>query len=325
MPSLRKYDPALVDVPRMLAELGIDAKKEGNAWIAKCPSGRHEDKKPSFRVVDEPGSKKHGLGYCFSCKFGGSPVDVVRAVYGFAGSAEAVRWLIEKAVGPATNIETMSVRISSTTRLEFRLPPEAMFLSTEDWADTPRSYLHGRGVSDAQISMWGLGYAVDGRLRGRIVIPARSADGRPANYTGRTFSKQLLRYLSAREEENPDHDAIFGEHLWPRIDARRTSRVVVVEGALNAIACARALPGTPVAALFGSKVSIGHLLKLSAFGCALIATDPDPAGDAAAERLWGSLVRHVSRVSRVRLPVGEDAASVSPEVLKEHFDRAELD
>lgn len=302
----------------MLAELGIEAAREGNAWVAKCPSGRHEDRKPSFRVVDEPGAKKHGLGYCFACKFGGSPVDIVRAVYGFAGNGEAARWLAEKAVGPSTNIDRLELRVKPAGRPAFRFPAEVLFLPPDAWAETPLRYLLGRGVTSEQISTWGVGYAVDGRLRGRVVFPARDSEGKPTNYAARTYCGQLLRYLSASAEEGPDPDAVFGENLWPRIDARRT--VVVAEGALNAVACHQVLPEHPVGALFGSKVTLGQILKLSTFERALIATDPDPAGDQAAERLYGALCRHVE-VLRARFPRGEDAASLPPAVRRETLER----
>ena len=53
---------------------------------------------------------------------------------------------------------------------------------------------------------------------------------------------------------------------------------------LAGLAAERVL-GLPFAALSGSKVQLEQVVKLSTFGRAIVLTDPDLAGDAAAERL----------------------------------------
>jgi hypothetical protein len=227
------YDPLAVDIPRLLAELGIEARHERTAWTAHCPSGRHPDRKPSWEIIDLPGEEKHGLHTCRSCQWGGTALELVRMKLGLAGFGEAVRWIQEHALGTPRTLERVTVSVRKVDSRPFRLPPEVMVLPVQQWAPTPLDYLlRDRNVGVWQIERWGVGYAVDGKLRGRIVFPARNHEGRLLNYTGRTFVGSMVRYRSAPEDEGPDTAAVFGELYWPRIDARGTETVYVTEGAL---------------------------------------------------------------------------------------------
>jgi len=312
------FDPLAVDVARLLAELGIAAQHDGDTWLASCPSGRHADRNPSWRIKDVPGRERHGLSYCQSCKWGGTAVDLVRHRFGFAGVAAAIDWICRNAMGAPNNLERLTVRYRSLEVPTFVVPAEVLFLPFAMWAHTPRDYVSGRGILQGQVERWGLGYAVEGALRGRIVFPARDAHGVLLNYTARSFVGAMVRYKSASEAEGPDTAAIFGEQHWPDIVLRRERTVVVTEGAINALN-AEKVTGWPIASLFGSKVQLEQVLKVASFGQAIILTDPDPAGDAAAERLEGALIRHI-RCPRVVLPKGEDAASMSPSKLKAAID-----
>jgi DNA primase len=186
----------------------------------------------------------------------------------------------------------------------------------DSWVGPARSYAASRGITAAQVERWGLGYAVEGPLAARIVLPVRDGGGRVVSYSARTFARAPKRYLSAKREEGPDPSAVFGEHLWPPIGRR--GRLLVSEGSINALALERAaLPGDAVGALEGSDVHLGQLLKVSTFRRVLVVTDPDPAGDAAAGRLEFALSRHVDEVARLRLPPKNDPATVPTEELRQ--------
>jgi hypothetical protein len=310
------YDPLAVDVPKLLAELGVEATHDGDTWLATCPGGRHADRRPSWRIKDVPGQEKHGVHYCHSCKWGGTAIDLVVRIYGFSGPGEAVSWIEQNAMGAGQRVERLIVNVQPAVAPRFRLPATVLVLPLASWAPTPRRYLvEQRGFDERDVEQWGLGYAVEGRLQGRIVFPARDERGRIGNYTARTFVGAMVRYLSASEEEGPDHSCMFGEHLWPDRAARRGQTVVATEGALNAMAARRAT-GLPVAALSGSKVNLGQILKLAQFGRVLALTDPDLAGEAAADRMRAALIRHVE-FGRVELPKGSDPATVAPSYLGE--------
>jgi hypothetical protein len=321
-----RFDSHAIDVPRMLAELGIEVRHVRNAWVGKCPTGDHEDRHPSWEIIDEPGSEKHSLHLCRSCHFGGTAVELVRRHFGLAGTREAVAWLQENAMGTPATLERLTVRVRSAARPELKMPGGVMFGPVGSWPSVPRRYLlEDRRVSVWQVERWGIGYAVDGEQRGRIVFPARDNEGRLLNFTGRTFVNSMVRYKSAPESANPDTAAIFGELHWPRIDAPRDT-VWVCEGALNALAVEVALSRwdggekpclfPAIASLFGSKVQLEQILKIASFRRAVILTDPDLAGEEARDRMGAALGRHI-KVWHAYFPTGQDAASVGTERLRE--------
>jgi len=319
---MARFNPYAVEVARMLSLLEIDATRVGDSWVAKCPSGRHEDNHPSWSIKDSQGDSRHGCHYCFSCKWGGTAAELVSHVVGFT-LAGAYAWLVDRAMGAnlAEAIDRLRVQVRAVTRDPMQEPDGLVSGPLEEWAPSPARFALKRGISAWQVKRWGLGYFVDGRLAGRLFIPARAHDGALCNYTARTYVGSPARYISARSDEHPVPGAIFGELHWPAPAHRDV--VVVTEGALNALAVER-VSDFPVASLFGSSVQLGHLVKIATFKRVLVCTDPDLAGDAAAERLMGALARH-AKVGRVMLPrvegVKQDANDVEPSVLKEAIER----
>lgn len=314
-----RYQPAQVDVPRLLRLLGVRAEQDGDRWLARCPSGRHEDRKPSWRIRDARGSARNALHHCWSCLFGSTAIDLVQHVLGLTTASAAAEWIIENAQGEAPAALELEVRFADRVRFPFALPAGAEFGPLASWPTPARRYAEQRGITDQQVDRWGLGYAVEGRLRGRLVIPIRDRWGVLLSYTARSFAGQPKRYLNPAEQEGPEPGAVFGEEHWPGGDD--PDLVVVLEGALNALAVERVAPLLPVAALGGSRHDPLQVAKLARFRRAVLFTDADPAGDGAASRLIASLARHLS-LARALLPPGQDPASAPPEALAGALDGA---
>ncbi len=201
--------------------------------------------------------------------------------------------------------------LPETVRLEFAplrgsrpflMPREFIAEPLGEWVTPARKYAERRGITPQQVGRWFLGYAVDGKLAGRIVIPTTARAGFACGYMARSFADARRRYLYPAASERPDLDTMFGELHWPSPAARGRNEVVVTEGALNALAVERAKPGTGyLAALGGRHVRPMHVGKLATFGLVTILTDPDDAGDAVARELQLALGRH-AETRRVRLP-----------------------
>jgi hypothetical protein len=304
------FDPAALDVPRLLAALRIDAEHVGDRWVGKCPSGRHPDNKPSWDIKDDPDSERHGLQRCFSCGWGGTATDLVMRLTNILDVGVAREWMAEHAMGAAPIPTKLNVEFSAPDAA-FKLPPETVVAPLAEWPGPVAAYVRQRGLSAAQVARWGLGYATTGRLAGRIIVPARDAKGRPVHYTARSFAGSPKRYIEPRREEGADPGAVFGEQLW---NGQREV-VAVTEGAFNVLAIERVAPRIALASLFGSDVHVRHLQKLSSFRAGLLITDPDMAGDRAAEKISQALARHLV-LERVILPAGKDADDAGPEALR---------
>ena len=296
-------DVKRIDVARLLTELGIPFKRVGRELQALCPSPAHQDHKPSWSIRNQPGSSKTGAHHCHSCGFGGGPVALVSAVTGLEWDA-ARDWMIERGLAGDLPDAAASVHVEvfGEDRFDFKMPPEFCARPLNRWVTSARRYAVERGLTEGQVERWGIGYAVDGRLAGRIVMPIRDERGRLCNYTARAFDGSEPRYLHASRKEHPNEGAVFGSHLW----GERRDRLVVNEGELNALACERAGESC-VAALSGSNVTPDAIGLIASFEHVIILTDPDQAGDTAAGKLYNALARW-RRVDRIRLPEGQDAA-----------------
>jgi DNA primase len=300
--------------------LGIEiARKRGRRAWALCPFHDDHDATNFFVRIE---GKYAWTYHCFACKVGGSVIDLVMKIRGI--DYKAARAFVDQS---GRNYEPPRARVRVVERppllgrVRFRLPPEGIFGEPlEEWVTPARVYAKKRHLTQAEIDRYKIGYAVDARLGGRIIFPVLVApDARPVSYSARSFVGAERKYLTPHESEDADLDALFGEHLWPKnLDER--DLICVTEGAINALACARAT-GKNASSISGSDVRPGHVIKLGTFKCVALLTDPDKAGDKAARGFRSSLGRRTN-VVRVRLPAGKDADDLAPEELRLTIDRA---
>jgi len=299
-------------VEQILEKLGIDYERRGARLWALCPY--HEDHKASWMI--RPSGDRAGQHHCFVCKKGGGLVDLVMQRRGYANFHSAIEWLKNFKEAPPPPVNVINFEVQPTTRKRFQIPKEVRFEPFSEWSTMPKRYLEQRGVSAIQVDRWRIGYAVDSRLAGRIVIPVWTFAGGaddfvPWSYRARTFVDHETRYFFPKESDGPDLDKMFGQLYWPPVSDRRRARVYVTEGDFNALAIERVAPGY-IASLGASDVRPAHTALLATFGEVVIVTDFDLAGEHAAELLIAALARH-TRIDRVRFPKGEDPDSVTPE------------
>jgi DNA primase len=300
---------------RVLTALRIEHETKGHRAWARCPF--HDDNDPSWTI--QINGSRAGLHHCFSCKRGGDLVDLVRHVQTLS-RREAEDWLedLGKKYDPPKVAARVVERDARLGRKRFRLPLEVVIEPFERWPSAARRYAERRGITAAQVDLFGLGYAVDARLAGRLVFPARSGfTARPESYSARSFVDEEPRYLTPHERENADPGAIFGEHLWPAPGHR--SVLILTEGSIDALAVVR-VTLLPVGALGGSEFAGPQAMRVATFPAVIVLTDPDEAGDKAALKIRAALGRHV-QVVRARLPEGMDAAKMDPDELGIFIDR----
>ena len=294
------------DIERLLEALGIDGQRRGGKIVAVCPFPEHADTKPSWYIRDAPGEDLHGLYYC-SCAKGGNVYTLVCELVGIdrKDPAAVKAWLKEHGViGDAIAAESFTHAPQAwapTERPPFRMPPEFEQRPFDRWPSPFRRYLEKRGVTEAQVARYGIGYAVAGDLEGRVVVPIRGARGDLRSYVARAIGKSVVRYLTPELSEHPRPGAVFGAEHWG--DDRGV--VVLTEGAFNALACERA-GARAGAALGGSNVEAEHVSALMRFRVVVVATDQDNAGNRARAALVEALAPHVE-IRALEFPKGIDA------------------
>lgn len=289
-----------VDIPALLRRLGIEARLNHGEHHALCPA--HEDKRPSWSI-----NARTGQHYCFSCGWGGGVADLVlRALQMDRLGMErrdAWEWMRREGLvkGSTGSALAVSLRLAPTHKRRFEMPAGVVSgVPLYTWPAEARAYLEKRRIEGWQVSRWGLGYATEGRLAGRVVFPVRSASGALLSYSARTYGSHPVRYLTPDTSEGADQGAIFGEQGWPAAGER--DAVVVVEGAIKALAVERAV-GCHVAGLLGARRTSNPTIvgKLSTFRRVVVLLDADAAGDKGAAELITWLVRYAV-VLRVRMP-----------------------
>lgn len=301
-----------VDVARVLVRLGIEAKRTGRELWARCPF--HEERSASWRIKDDPSHEHHAIWQCFgSCPEGrrsGSIVVLVRRLLDLDSRDDAWRWIrTEGAETPPEPASAVQLVIRERPA-EFALPDGVVVAPVASWLSLARRYLVDvRGVTPEQADRWELGFAAQGLLAGRIVIPVRDTDGRLLSYTARTYLGSARKFREPDKAEGADKGSVFGERRWPPPGERKL--VVVSEAAFDCLAIERAT-GHHVAGVFGSELLPGHIARLGTFDEIVIASDPDKAGTKLAAQIRAQLGRW-RRVRRAILPPGQDADALARE------------
>ncbi len=323
----------------------VALKKSGRSYMGLCPF--HAEKTPSFSV-----SPDKGLYYCFGCGRGGNAITFLMEYEGLS-FPEAVKELAAR-VGlpvPEARPSAEEQRLAQGYALLAELA-EAMHkqLFAPEGAKA-RAYLRRRGLDEALIRKWGLGYAPrhgawlarafgrheallrrmglvrDGQrgayafFRDRVMFPIRDRRGRVVGFGGRVIGEGEPKYLNSPDSEwFHKHELLFGfyeQRDW----IRELRQVLVVEGYFDVLALAqhRALPAV---APLGTALGDAQLRLLLRQGKCVFCFDGDTAGRRAAWRALERLLPHLEAEHEVRflfLPEGEDPDSMVRRVGSERF------
>lgn len=304
----------IVDVRRLLEELGIQFREDHSELWACCPSPKHDEAEASWSINAKQGDDACGLHHCFGCGWGGTPVDLVAEVIGIQPSS-AKQWIRDRGlvIGEVAALDLeLVVRRRAANGLRV---PTTLGGPLPAWATPARRYAVSRGITAEQVARWDLGYAVDGRLAGRLIFPVADEVGRLRSFHARDFTgRSPKRYMNATRHDGHDPGAIFGVRHWPPSpDYRKRRAVVLTEGALDALACERA-GATFIAAIGGSEPHGRQLVKLSTWGQVIVATDGDAAGAKVANIISAALGR-VCQVTRANMPPAADACDLTRDEL----------
>lgn len=320
----------------------VKLTKAGRYYRGLSPFGK--EKTPSFYVNPE-----RGTYYCFSTSQGGDHFTFIEKMEGvdFKG---ALKILAEKA-GVPLEFSAGTDRSKDTERLErlrsMMREAETFYASGLTEGSTALAYARERGLTDASISEWGLGFAPDAwrglldalggkgyspkdltlaglvkeadekpgtwydRFRNRLMFPIRDAAGRTVAFTGRALaSDDNAKYLNSPETDlYKKSEILFG--MDKAKDAIRTRGfAILVEGQFDLVLLHQAGFQNTVA-LSGTALSDVHLSLIKRYADNLmLCLDADRAGLASSARSAQAALRAGMRVKAVRMPQGKDPADI---------------
>ncbi len=317
----------------------VSMTKAGQNFKGRCPF--HEDKTPSFTV-----SPSKQIFHCFGCGAGGDVFAFLTRITG-ASFPDVVRDLgrkvgieVQESTGQSSPVVAQTARMESQNQAVvgwFRQNLNDLKLGKE-----ARAYLVGRGMTDATLERFAVGFAPnewDGlskalmkqgftaaelamagltvarehgatgfydRFRARVMFPITDLRKRVVGFGGRILGNGTPKYLNS-----PD-TTIFkkGQTLYALDLAReavaRLKTVIVVEGYFDAVALHQAGLTHTVATL-GTALTAEHIQVLRRFASKVVLLfDPDQAGVRAALRGLDLFVNSGLGVKVVTLPAGED-------------------
>jgi len=327
---------ARVDIVDVIQER-VPLKKAGRDWSARCPF--HDERSPSFTV-----SPAKQFYHCFGCGAHGSAIGFLMN-YDRLEFPDAVEELASRAGIKVPYEGGREAPREDATDLYAVLESAASFFRRELGAnETARAYFADRGLDDATIAKFNLGYAPDqwdalknalgtsaqrialmekaglltsgergskyDRFRRRMMFPILDRRGRTIAFGGRVLVKEdTPKYLNSPETPLFHKGReLFG--LWQVREAhQKIPRLIVVEGYMDAISLHQF--GVPQAvATLGTATTRDHA-EILFRQCADVyfCFDGDRAGRQAAWRAVESVLprmRDGRQAMFLFLPDGED-------------------
>ncbi len=343
----------------------VNLKRRGANYIGLCPF--HNERTPSFSV-----SKAKGICKCFSCGKGGSPVNFIME-HEQLSYYEALRYLAKK-----YNIEIKehemtdkereeaSERESMLAINEFALNHfEHNLMETDDGRDIGLSYFRERGISDASVKKFRLGYSLekrddllnaavakgynekylvetglcsknDGgrvydRFKGRVMYPVFSVSGKVVAFGGRTLrkDKEVAKYVNSPESliYRKSYE-LYGLYQAKKAIVQR-DKCILVEGYMDVISMHQSGVENVVASS-GTSLTEGQIRLIHRFTeNVTVIYDSDPAGIKASLRGIDMLLAEGLNIKVLSLPEGDDpdsfAQSHSASELEEYLKQNEID
>ena len=321
----------------------VKLEKAGQSFKARCPF--HNEKTPSFFV--SPSRQSY---YCFGCGAKGDIFTFVEEVEGLE-FREALKLLAEKAgVELSRRPEDSSAKRSEKEKILEALEEASQFFEKElGRHPEAKSYILSRGVSEASVKAWRIGYAPaewralcthlreaglseeilikaglakrtdqgSGKspydvFRDRIIFPLSDASGRIIAFSGRALAKETEpKYLNSPDTAVfTKHEVLYGlDKAKEKI--RRKDYAVLVEGQMDLVLSHQAGVDNTVASS-GTAFTQAHLERLKRFSSRIIlAFDGDSAGEKASEKSTELALMLGLEVKIAALPAGLDPAEVA--------------
>ena len=325
----------------------VKLARRGREFVGLSPF--KSEKTPSFTVVPDK-----GFYHCFSSGEHGDVISFIMKMEGLS-FPEAVERLAADA-GLEVPRESPAERAAAQRRATLYDVAEAACVWFEGQlrADTApgraaMAYLRDRGLDQATIGRFRLGYAPDSRralkqaltggtitedqlvecgllrrpddggpsfdyFRGRVIFPITDRRGRVIGFGGRVMGDGQPKYLNSPDTPLFNKGRVLYGHAGARKAAHDTGRVIVTEGYMDVIGLARAGFAESVAPL-GTALTESQIEELWRMAPEpILCFDGDEAGRRAAARVAERalpLLRPDRSLRFVALPAGEDPDSLT--------------
>lgn len=325
----------------------VQLRHRGRTHSGLCPF--HSEKTPSFVVYPETQSF-----YCFGCGAGGDVITFIKKINNL-DYVEAVKFLASRAGMPLPEeddkVGRLRSRVLSINRAAARFFYEQLNAESEE-AKTARGYWRGRGLSDATIRRFGLGYApndfkalrshlrglgfseeemlaagvvkrsekgnVYDAFRGRVMTPIFDLRGNVIAFGGRVLGDEKPKYINSPETlVYKKSKAMFALNIAKKSQSRR---YILCEGYMDVISLHQAGFETAVAAC-GTALTPDQVRMLGEYADEVVLCyDSDEAGQKATARSLGLFAESPVKVSVLNIPGAKDPDEFIKKYGRERFE-----
>ncbi len=337
----------ILDTARIEEVVGdfVTLKRRGSSYVACCPF--HNEKTPSFHVTPSKGIYK-----CFGCGKAGSAVGFVME-YEHMSYPEALRYLARKYNIEVQEEEESAEQIAARQRSESLMAVSEFArqffcdqLKDGEGRAVGYRYYRNRGIEDATIAQWSLGWAPSGKtslveaarkagykdeflvdaglairqedgtlidkFRERVMFPIHSVSGRVIAFSGRTLkADNPAKYVNSPETEIYIKSRNLLGIYFAKSEISRQDRCILVEGNVDVVMMHQ-LGITNVVASCGTSLTEEQVRLIRKFTENItIMYDGDKAGLHAALRAIGLILKEGMNPRVVFLPDGDDPDSFS--------------
>ncbi len=313
----------------------VNLRQRGRTHTGLCPF--HNEKTPSFVVYPETQSF-----YCFGCGAGGDVITFIKNITN-VDYVEAVKTLAQRCGMPLPDEDDTAgkarMRLISLNKEAAKFYYNCMNASTEN-AKNLRSYWRKRGLSDATIRRFGLGYAPDERnalstymyglgysqqelvnagflrandrgdvyefFKHRAMIPIFDIRGNVIAFSGRKIDENRGggKYINSPETMlYKKSRTLFALNIAKK---QAGKKFILCEGNMDAIALHQAGFDTAVAGC-GTALTPEHVKLLSDYtNEVVICFDADEAGQKATQKAIGLLSKSQLKISVLKIKDAKD-------------------
>lgn len=322
-----------------VVEAYVKLTSAGKNFKAKSPFTN--EKTASFFV-----SPDKNLFYCFSSQKGGDMFTFIQEMEG-VDFKESLNILANRGGIDAKNYTSFSSKNTYSKTQELKdVLSSAQDIYKNNLTNEVKEYLKKRGLDDADIEMWGVGYAMDSwdniylklkdkfkidllidsglivkgqkqkeyydRWRDRITLPLCNMDNLVVGWNGRLFGKndKVAKYINPPATSLYDKSNFIYGLNFAKQSIKKSDCAILTEGAFDTILSVKVgYPNT--VAISGTALSVEHLRLIKRFtNNIIIAFDGDSAG-----------VRATHRAIGIALSLGMEAKITD---IPEPFDPADL-
>lgn len=312
----------------------VQLRRRGRTYTGLCPF--HNEKTPSFTVYPDTQSF-----YCFGCGAAGDTINFVRKISNL-GYVEAVKQLASRAGMPMPEEDDKESRqrgrLLEINRNAARYFYEQLNAKTPEAAAARRYWKEKRGLSDAAIRRFGLGYAPEdfvgllhylrhrgftepelessglvkrsakGNLydifRHRVMVPIIDVRGNIIAFGGRVLDDSKPKYINSPETMVYHKSrTLFALNIAKKSTSKR---FILCEGYMDVISMHEAGFDTAVCAC-GTALTPDQVKLLSEYAEEVVLSyDSDEAGQKATERSLGLFAESPVKVSVLKIPGAKD-------------------